>query len=203
LSEVADVPISKKSTEAIMAGSGRSSNFIVEMIRRPMREDEHLGSCVSLAILMERALLRKIEQTWRAYKWGFQQRQAARMRLPVWLALLMPLMVISCAAAIVICSIAVSVALHRSLHPGVTLSEGTIGLVMIASLIGLYPPALMLLNMLLHSIPALRRILDENSKGVPGASYRKSMDQLRKVAIILTPPALLVTLIGAIEPWAF
>src|ERR1700752_4300413 len=59
-------------------------------IRRPMREDEHLGSCVSLAILMERALLREIERTWRAYKWGFQQRQAARMRLPVWLALLMP-----------------------------------------------------------------------------------------------------------------
>jgi hypothetical protein len=55
-----------------------------------MREDEHLGSCVSLAILMERALLREIERTWRAYKWGFQQRQAARMRLPVWLALLMP-----------------------------------------------------------------------------------------------------------------
>jgi hypothetical protein len=43
LSEVADVPISEKSTEAIMAGSGRSSNFIVEIIRRPMREDEHLG----------------------------------------------------------------------------------------------------------------------------------------------------------------
>src|SRR5262245_27461449 len=115
----------------------------------------------------------------------------------------MPLMVISCTAAIVICSITVSVALHRALQPGVQLSEGTIGFVIIASLIGLYPPALMLLNMFLHSIPALRRILDEDSKGVRGASYRKSIDQLRKVAIIFTPPALLVALIGAIEPWAF
>jgi len=68
---------------------------------------------------------------------------------------------------------------------------------------GVLAPALMLLNLCLHGIPPLRRIFEENSKGVPGASYDKAMSGLRKAAAILVPPSLLLALIGAIEPWAF
>jgi hypothetical protein len=71
-----------------------------------------------------------------------------------------------------------------------------------ASFFGVLAPTLMLLNLCLHAIPPLRRVFEENSKGVPAASYDKAMSGLRKAAAILVPPSFLLALIGAIEPWA-
>jgi hypothetical protein len=45
--------------------------------------------------------------------------------------------------------------------------------------------------------------MDNNADGVSGASYQEAMNSLRKLAKILTPPTLALSLIGAVEPWAF
>ena len=128
------------------------------------------------------------------------------MRLPLWLGLLMPLMVMSTVLALTAGSIALLWSLHQALHPGIsfrTISVGAFALMFFPPFFGVLAPALMLLNLCLHGIPPLRRIFEENSKGVPGASYDKAMSGLRKAAAILVPPSLLLALIGAIEPWAF
>jgi hypothetical protein len=127
------------------------------------------------------------------------------MRLPVWLGLLMPLMVMSTVLALTAGSIALLWSLHQALHPGIsfrTLSGGAFALMFFPPFFGVLAPALMLLNLCLHGIPPLRRIFEENSKGVPGASYDKAMSGLRKAAAVLVPPSFLLALIGAIEPWA-
>jgi len=69
-----------------------------------------------------------------------------------------------------------------------------------ASFIGAVAPALMLLNVCFRSIPPLRRIFEENSQGVPGASYQQSMRGLRKIAAFLVPLALVVALIASVAP---
>jgi len=76
-------------------------------------------------------------------------------------------------------------------------------LILFPSFFGLLAPTLMLLNYCFFCVPALRQIFEENSQGVPGASYDDSMSGLRKFAIWLAPPALVLALIGAVEPWAF
>ena len=128
------------------------------------------------------------------------------MRLPVWVRLLMPLMVMSTVLALTAGSVAVLWSLHRTVHPGISfgkMSGGAFALMFFPSFLGVVVPALMLLNLCLHGIPALRRTFEQTSKGVPGASYEESMSGLRKFAVVLVPPALLLALIGAIEPWAF
>lgn len=82
------------------------------------------------------------------------------------------------------------------------MSGGAFALIFFPSFFGMLAPALMLLNLCLRSVPPLRRIFEQNSKGVHGASYGESMSGLRKPAIVLIPPTLLLALIGAIEPWA-
>jgi hypothetical protein len=118
----------------------------------------------------------------------------------------MPLMGMSTVLALTAASVAVLWSLHRTVHPGIsfgTISGRALALMFFPSFFGVLAPALMLLNLCLRGIPPLRRIFEENSKGVPGASYEESMSSLRKLAVVLVPPALLLALIGAIEPWAF
>jgi hypothetical protein len=117
----------------------------------------------------------------------------------------MPLMVLSSVFAFTAASIALLWSLHRALHPGMpfaAISVGAFSLMFFSSFFGVLSPALMLLNLCLRVIPPLRRIFEENSRGVPGASYQESMSGLRKLAMVLVPPALVLALIGAIEPWA-
>jgi hypothetical protein len=117
----------------------------------------------------------------------------------------MPLMVMSTVLALTAGSIALLWSLHQALHPGIsfrTISGGAFALMFFPPFFGVVAPALMLLNLCLHAIPPLRRIFEENSKGVPGAYYDKAMSGLRKAAAILVSPSFLLALIGAIEPWA-
>ena len=148
--------------------------------------------------------LNKLQRFLQGYGSGFQARQAARMRLPLWLGLLMPLMFMSTVLTLTAGSIALLWSVHQAVHPGISFrAGGAFVLMSFASFFGVLAPALMLLNLGLHAIPPLRRIFEENSKGVPGASYDKAMSGVRKAAAILVPPSLLLALIGAIEPWAF
>jgi hypothetical protein len=127
------------------------------------------------------------------------------MRLPMWLRFLMPLMAMSFVLAFTAASVALLWLLHWHLHPGMSfaaLSGAAFSLMFYPSFFGVLAPALMLLNLCLRVIPSLRRIFDESSRGVPRASYQKSMSGLRKLAMMLVPPALILALIGATEPWA-
>jgi hypothetical protein len=131
----------------------------------------------------------------------FRARQAARRRLPIWLALLMPIMAISAELGLTFVCIVLLWTIHRALHSASTLGAAFI-LIFFSSFFFAIAPALMLLNFLLAQIPSLRRIFDRNAEGVPGASYRAAMKALWKVAKIIMPPALALGLLGAIEPWA-
>jgi hypothetical protein len=132
----------------------------------------------------------------------FQARQAVRMRLPLWLRLLMPLMVMYTVLALTAGSIALLWSLHQAVHPGIsfrTISGGAFALIFFLSFLGIVAPALMLLNLCLRGIPPLRRIFEENTKGVPRASYDESMSGLRKAATVLVPPSFLLALIGPLS----
>jgi hypothetical protein len=60
----------------------------------------------------------------------------------------------------------------------------------------------MLLNLVLGRIHPLKRMFDQNANGVSGASYKNSMKGLWKFTSVAVPPALILALIGAFEPWA-
>ena len=144
-------------------------------------------------------------QPLQAFERDFGARQAARMRLPAWLRVLMPLMGISCLLGLTAASVALLWSLHRAVHPQIslrTVSSPAMLLMAVASITAAAPTAFILLNALLRAVPPVRRALDENSRGVPGASYKASMRQLGRAALLLVPLALLLGLIGALEPWA-
>ncbi len=127
------------------------------------------------------------------------------MRLPAWLRVLMPLTAMSCWLGLTAASAALLWSLHRALHPQIalrTISSPAMLLMLLASMAAAAPLAFILLNVLLRGAPPLQRMLDANSRGVPGASYAASMRQLRRAALLLVPPALLLGLVGAVEPWA-
>ena len=54
------------------------------------------------------------------YKSDFQARQVARMRLPSWLAMLMPLFSMMSILVVTLASVMVLWALHRALHPEIS-----------------------------------------------------------------------------------
>jgi hypothetical protein len=136
----------------------------------------------------------------------FHARQVARARLPIWLALLMPFMALSSVFGLTTGFVTVLWTLHRALHPDISFtskSDVAFPLMVFPAFLGAAAPALMLLNFVLARIPLLRRIFEGNAEGVKGASYQASMSALWKVARILVPPALVLSLLGATEPWAF
>jgi hypothetical protein len=118
----------------------------------------------------------------------------------------MPFTALSSVFGLTIGCVTVLWTLHRALHPGISFaskSDVTFPLIVFPAFLGAVAPALMLLNFVLARIPPLRRIFEGNAEGVKGASYQASMSALWKVARILVPPALVLSLLGAIEPWAF
>lgn len=140
------------------------------------------------------------------YKRDFRARQVARMRLPVWLAALMPVLSMSSIAVVTVASVMALWGLHHALHPDIS-SEVMPGvaksLILFPSFFGAIAPGLMLLNVILRHIPPLRRIFDASGEGVRRASYPEAMKDLRKFAKVLVPPALALALLGAVDPWAF
>lgn len=99
----------------------------------------------------------------------FQARQIARGRLPIWLALLMPLMALSSVFGLTIGSINVLWTLHLVLHPGVSFASKSnivFPLTVFPAFLGAVAPALMLLNFALARIPPLRWVFDSNAAGV-------------------------------------
>lgn len=128
------------------------------------------------------------------------------MRIPYWLRLLVPFLIISFVLALSAGCVTLLWSLHRALHPEIAfraVSRSAFILMFFPSFFGAMAPAAMLLNLLFRRIPPLRKIFENNAKGVRGASYRESMNGLRKATALFVPPALALALLGAVEPWAF
>jgi hypothetical protein len=140
------------------------------------------------------------------FRRDFHARQGARGRLPIWLALLMPFMALLSVFGLTIGFVTVLWTIHRALHPDISFaskSDVAFPLIVFPAFLGAVAPALMLLNFALACIPPLRRIFEGNAEGVKWAAHQASISALWKVARILVPPALVLALLGAVEPWAF
>ena len=140
-------------------------------------------------------------------KWAdeFAQRQAARRRLPRWVLWLQMVMSIVSFVAALFVGLQIFLALHRLAHGDFDLSApiNAAGFCMLfGAALALPAPALMLVNLILVQIGPLRRIFDQNAKGVPGASYSEAMKGLWKFTKIVTPSGFALGLLGALEPWA-
>jgi hypothetical protein len=135
----------------------------------------------------------------------FTARSAARGRLPAWLKVAAPLLSLVSVFTLVALLFAAANAIHSLARPGVTLATaaGPSELLMfLGSFVAALAPGFLIANLALWAVPPTRRVLDQNAKGVPGASFRRSMMGLSKLAIVLTAPGLGLALLGAIEPWA-
>jgi hypothetical protein len=95
--------------------------------------------------------------------------------------------------------------LHRLLHPGaqfVILPDGISGILMaIGPLFAWLVPAMVIGNLLVASIGPARRALDAEAKTVPRTDLASSNRALLKMSLVLTPPALLVSFLGAFTAW--
>jgi len=98
------------------------------------------------------------------------------------------------------------VSLHLALHPSASWplksSELSKFLMVFLPFFGCAAPGLMIGNFILYAIPPVRRVLDRNARGVPGASFKQSMRGFGKVSAVGLPTVLILGVIGAIEPWA-
>ncbi|MCC7037007.1 MAG: hypothetical protein IT560_06815 [Alphaproteobacteria bacterium] len=139
---------------------------------------------------------------------AFLERQRARRRLPNWLRISLPVIFLSVAfsvaAILVVCA---SWAYHH-FHPDmpqllassgpITLAQGLI--LFSCFLIGI-TLSLPLSNIFLWLIPPVRRILDENAQGLPGASFKESMKAGMKALIFVALPSAVILFLGIWSPW--
>lgn len=91
--------------------------------------------------------------------------------------------------------------LHRSLHPDSSfaiLPVGVSGILMaVASVFTWLAPAMILGNILVAAIPAARRALDREAASLQAADLWSANRSLLRIALIMTPAAIAVALIGA------
>src|SRR5262245_41194721 len=112
-------------------------------------------------------------------------RAAARARLPRWLALLMPVIALTCVLGLTTIIAWACFRLHQALHPRAQLSDRVVGLSVTGALIIAVAPGLMLGNCILGLVPPIRKLLDRNAKGVRGLSFHEALRGLLKAACIL------------------
>jgi hypothetical protein len=117
----------------------------------------------------------------------------------------MPFVVLGSFSAVGSALIASGVALHELMHSGVGLA-GLPPLIAVMIFFGgiaaSIPLSLIVANLILVAIPPVRHELDRNARGVSGGSFNKSMRDLTKAATFISVPAVIVLLLGAVEPWA-
>jgi len=132
---------------------------------------------------------------------GFAARQEARDRLPGWLkAIMLPTIFFSWFVSMALL-IFVGLAVHEWLHPRSRAPEGMVALLFFASFATGVVPAFVLANYLLWIIPPIRRALDKNARGVPGASFQAANRALLRVARFSVPISFLIWIAAAVDPW--
>lgn len=94
--------------------------------------------------------------------------------------------------------------LHLRIFPGQDIWQsqglGTI-LVAVSPFFGALPLAMIAGNFLIWLLPPARRVLDHETQSVPSASYRNAQKQLFKIALVLVPVSLLLSVTGVLLPW--
>ncbi|MDF3024497.1 MAG: hypothetical protein K0R10_1858 [Alphaproteobacteria bacterium] len=139
---------------------------------------------------------------------AFRQRQANRGKLPKWLLFLMPFVFLGVAFSIATGLIVSAANLYRLLHPEFPplLSQGSItlaqALILFPSLLAGICISVSASNLLLRLIKPIRKILDQNTQGVSGASFKEGMMAGKQLAIFVGLPALVLILLGIWAPWA-
>lgn len=139
---------------------------------------------------------------------AFLERQSARHRLPNWLSLLLPVVFLCIAFSIAAALVVYASKAYHHFHPKlpellassgpVTLAQG---LVLFSSLLIGVSLSVPVSNIVLWLIPPVRRILDENAKGLPGASFKEGMKAGMKALIFVALPCVAVLLLGIWSPW--
>jgi hypothetical protein len=128
----------------------------------------------------------------------------AKRRKSAWNLLLLPTIIIPL-CAIWIGSYKALDLLHATIHPGQnfqTTGQG-IGAILaaVAPFFGALPLAMIIGNFVVWLIPPARRMLDEEAKPIPSTSFINSQKQLLKLAYIIVPVSLVLSIIGAVMPW--
>jgi hypothetical protein len=132
-----------------------------------------------------------------SYEEDFQLRQAARRRLPPWLALVMPFtFLVSSFGSTFVLYEAVAAA-RASLRPELPsllpTTRGPAQFVFVGLLFLLFVAgacfSIVLSNLFMAAIPPVRKILDDNAKAVPGYSFAEGMAQGRKAVLYVALPA--------------
>jgi hypothetical protein len=140
------------------------------------------------------------------YQKEFQLRQEARMKLPLWLRLLMPLLVLSCVFGLAFGLVFLAYSTHGQIFPGVTWQNiaGHVAMLIFAGgFIAALAPGIMLANRVLKFFGFTRRVLDKNAEGVPDYSYEDSMRGLKKIGRYSITFGLILLLFAIFEPWRF
>lgn len=96
--------------------------------------------------------------------------------------------------------------LHVAVHPkdaGILQTQflsvtvnGPVSLMLVPPLIAALVPAMIASNFLVYRIPAARRAMENEDRGIPGVDYCSSQRALTKVAAVLIPIAVMLALIG-------
>ena len=90
--------------------------------------------------------------------------------------------------------------IYRLTHPGawfILLPDSLGGVLIALGLLFAWCPVAMLIgNLLVHAVPAARRALDQEASTARGTDYRSSNGALLRLASILVPLGLVVSVVG-------
>lgn len=134
-----------------------------------------------------------------------QRRAIARGRLPPWLKALLPTLGLGCVFCVMLLVFAGSAELYRLIHaasafrraPGIVLP-----LLFTGSFVLALGPGFVLANLLLVSVVPLRRVLDRNAQGVPGASFAEGTRSLLRFSAVSVPIGLACCAAAVAIPWS-
>jgi len=94
--------------------------------------------------------------------------------------------------------------LHRLVHPDESLATSSGPAVVVATvsvLLACIPLSLLVANLAVHMVPAARRVLDKEAESVKGTNYRASQHSLKKAALLVAIPCLVLATLGTLASW--
>ena len=129
--------------------------------------------------------------------------RAGRRRSP-WNLLLIPCYLVPW-FLLILASLAGLGRLYARVHAvgGFALVPDTVGGVLMAagSLLAWLGPVMILANLLVASVPAARRALDQEAATVPGTDREAANRSLVRLSRYLTPAGIALALVGVVIPW--
>jgi hypothetical protein len=125
-------------------------------------------------------------------------------RVPVWLACLVLILAVCFVFATTFVFIVAVAMLHDAFHPSIlwpTTSVPAKVVMLAAALFGAITPGLLFAHLALWTIPRARHLLSQGVPGAKGQSFREGTLRLARLTAALLPVALLLSLLGAVDPW--